>query len=52
MFKKRRLLLGVIHELNRLNRFDPLTLMKIMFLLTKQKPPKMKPMKMWQKLLQ
>lgn len=40
MFKKRRLLLGVIDELNRLNRFDPLTLMKIMFLLTKQKTPK------------
>ncbi len=39
MFKKRRLLLGVIDELNRLNRFDPLTLMKVMFLLTKQKSP-------------
>ncbi len=40
MFKKRRLLLGVISELNRLNRYDLLTLMKVMFLLTKQKPPR------------
>lgn len=40
MNKKQKLLLGVLEKLKKNNRLDKLTLMKIMFLIEKENPPK------------